>query len=334
MIINGVRYPRLRKQGNAFYYDRGGKPRRWEPLGSHEAKALKRYRDIADEPTPAAGSIDQMLKETIEALEKKVAKGEMAAGTLVNYRSYRKHLAATFADPETNRSHPPEVLSQADILRYLNTCPRMTFRNEVGLLSLAYAHWMEQGRLTFNPCFGVRTKRKGSLRKRLFRPAELQAIIDKADERLAVAIELAYATGLRIGDCCRLRWADLAGIFELQKTRAPQTIESSDALEAILARARALQARVASLHVLCDRRGRRWRTGTLRNHWDDACAAAGVGDAHFHDIRATAITEMERQHGQEAARLFAGHKDIRTTMTYLRDRRPNIIRPLARRAST
>jgi integrase len=59
-----------------------------------------------------------------------------------------------------------------------------------------------------------------------------------------------------------------------------------------------------------------------------------VADAHFHDIRASAGTEVERRHGQEAARLFLGHKDIRTTMVYLRDRRPNVVRPLARKAST
>ena len=322
MILNGVKYPRLRKQGNAFYYDHGGKPRHWEPLGPDEARALKRYKALADAPKPREGTVDRMLEQTIEAL-----RGKVADGTLENYKGFRKHLAAVF-DPD------PTLISQADVLRYLRTCPRMSFRGEIAFLSQGFVLWMDEGRLDFNPCFGVKIKRKGSKRTRLLLAAEIDAIVAKADERLAVAIELAYATGLRIGDLCALRWATVQGIFRLQKTDAPTAIEGSAVLDTILARARALQARVGSLYVLCNRRGRKWLPGTLRDHWDAACVAAGVDDAHFHDLRAAAATEVKRRYGQEAAQEFLGHKDARTTLIYLRDRQPNVVRPLARNAST
>lgn len=191
---------------------------------------------------------------------------------------------------------------------------------------------VDDGRLTFNPCFGVRIRRKTSKRDRLLLAAEIDAIVGRADERLAVAIELAYATGLRIGDLCALRWQTIDGIVETQKTGARQSYESTDALAAILTRARAPQARVGSLYVLCDRRGRKWKPDTLRGHWNAACEAAGVTDAHFHDLRAAAGTEVERLYGQEAARVFLGHKDVRTTLIYLRGLRVNRIRPLQRKA--
>lgn len=312
---------RLRKRGRAYYFDHGGKPRRWEHLGTDEARALKRYAELIAAPKPLPDTVDQMLADCIAGMAAKVK-----PGTLANYKSFRKHLAAVFRDPRE--------ITQGDVLRYMRLCPRKSFRGEIALLSMAYVGWMDRGKLEFNPCFGVRIDRKGSRRTRLLTGAEIEAVIARADERLAVAIELAYATGLRISDVCRLRWSDVSQVFRLQKTNAPTEIEASDVLAPILARAKALQARVASLYVLCNRRGRQWQTGTLRDYWDRACEAAGIADAHFHDLRAAAGTEVERQFGQEAARQFLGHRDIRTTMVYLRDRRANVVRPLARRAST
>lgn len=311
--------PRLRRRGARYYFDHGGKPRRWEPLGTVESRVLARYRELMAAPKPSPGTVDQMLAEAIEDLRPKVT-----AGTLANYRGYRKHLAAVF--------HDPEAVDQADVLRYLKLCPRKSFRGEVALLSQAYALWMDAGRLRFNPCFGVKIRRAGSKRTRLLTWSEVDLIVAKADERLAVAIELAVALGLRISDCCALRWRDVDEYLDTQKTGRRLAWERSDGLDAILARARALQARVGSLHVLCNRRGRRWLPGTLRDHWDLATAAAGVQDAHFHDLRAAAATEIERRHGREAAQHFLGHKSAATTEGYLRDKRVNVVRPLARKA--
>jgi integrase len=318
--------PRLRAKRHrdstvSYWFDHGGKPRRWEPLGKIEAVVQKRYDELIAQPKPLPGTVNLMLAECLVAL-----RGKVKPNTLSNYTGYRKHLAAVF-DPD------PTKITQADVLKYLRLCPRMTFRNEIGFLSLAFVNWMDEGRLDFNPCFGVRIKRKGSKRTRLLLPAELEAIIAQGDERLNVAIELAYATGLRIGDLCSLRWSDLSGIVKTQKTGVPLEIESTDEFGAILARAKALQTRVGSLYVLCDRRGRQRKQGWVRDHWNDACAAAGVKDAHFHDIRAAAGTEVERLYGEKAAQNFLGHKDARTTMVYLRGLRVNVVRPLTRKAS-
>jgi integrase len=314
------RVRRHRDGSRSFWFDQGGTPRRWQLLGHDEAKAIAAYERIVAKPKPEPGTVDQMLADAIEAM-----RGKVKPGTLVNYGSYRKHLAAVFIDP-------PETITQADVLKYLRLCPRWTFRNEIGLLSLSFVHWMNEGRLDFNPCFGVRIKRKGSKRDRLLAAGEIQAIIDAADERTAIAIELGYATGLRIADLCALRWADLAGTVETQKTGARLEIEASDVLTPILARARASQARVASLYVLCARGGRRWSTEALRDHWNKAVKAAEVPNAHFHDLRAAAATAIEREQGQAAAQQFLGHRDARTTLVYLRGLRVNVVRPLARKA--
>lgn len=315
-----LKLPKLRWKGGVAWFDHGGKPRRWERLGTDPAEIQRKY-DLLIADRPAAGTVDAMLADCLEAMRARVA-----PGTLANYRSYRKRLADVFRCA----ADAPEM-NQAAIRTYLKTCKRMTFRNEIGFLSLAYQNWMDEGRLVFNPCYGVKVKRKGSKRTRLLTWREIDLIIAAADERLAVAIELAIALGLRISDCCALRWRDLEDYLDTQKTDRRMAWRTTDELQAILARAKSLQGRVASLYVLCGRAGRPWKPGTLRDHWDRAVAKAGIQDAHFHDLRAAAATEVERLHGKAAARDFLGHQDERTTETYLRDRRVNVVTPLARR---
>lgn len=313
--------PNLRWKGGAGYYDHGGKPRRWEHLGDVERVVLDRWQRIHESAKPEHGTCDKMVAEYLDH-----PRAPLAKGTVSNYRTFRGHLSAVFGPLE------PHVVTQRDIVRYLRACPRKTARGEIALFSLAFAYWMEQDRLDFNPCFGVRIKLPPSRRKRHLKPGEIDAIIGKADERLAVAIELAYATGLRIGDLCKVRWDDFADVVDTQKTGARQRYTITDEIRPLLDRCRALQARVASLYVLCNRGGRQWKDGALRNRWIAACKAAGVEDAHFHDLRAAAGTEVDRQHGTKAAQLFLGHRDPRTTEVYLRDKRANVVTPLKRKA--
>jgi len=225
----------------------------------------------------------------------------------------------------------PADVTQAMILNYLDVCPRTSFRGEIALLSAAYKLWMRKGRLSFNPCFGVRSDRAGSRRDRLLSDVEIDAIVAAAPERIAVAIELAYATGLRISDLCALRWSDIADGVRTIKTGARQSFERTPDLDAILDRARALQAKVGSMYILCARAGRQWTTDGLRRRWNAACAAACVQNAHFHDLRAKGGTDVDRDLGRDAAQKFLGHRHAQTTDVYLRDKRANVVRPLIRR---
>lgn len=311
----------LRWRGRRAYYVTAPPQRRWIALGSNPAVIRRRYDALELERHAAPRTVDAMLAEYIAA-----PRAPLALGTLRNYRVYRGHLAGVFGPLE------PDTITQADIVRYLRTCKRKTARGEIGLLSLAFVGWMDQGRLDSNPCFGVRVKLPASRRSRLLADAEIDAAIGRADERLAVAIEIAYATGLRIGHLCRLRWAELGAGTATDKVQGVRlAFTSTPAFEALLDRARALQRHVASLYVLCDRRGRPWKPGTLRRHWQAACAACTppVADAHFHDLRAAGATALERAGGDPQR--FLGHKQRGTTEVYLRDRRVASVVPLTRR---
>ena len=49
------KYPGLRRRHAAYYFDCGGKPRRWIALGSDEAVAMRRYAELAaaNRPVPS-----------------------------------------------------------------------------------------------------------------------------------------------------------------------------------------------------------------------------------------------------------------------------------------
>lgn len=318
-----MKLPHLRLVGKAWYFDHGGKPRRWESLGSNEAVAMKRYRVLLAARLTTEGTVDSMLREHIEALP-----GTVTASTLAMYRIWRRHLSGVFGHQK------PDELTQADIVQYLEECARSSFRGEISLLSAAYWRWIRQRKVAFNPCAGVRTTRKRSKRSRLLDEGELDQIIEVADERITVAVELAFATGLRISDLCALRWSDFdtGGHVKTRKTGARQAFQHTEGLDAVLTRARALQARVASPFVLCDASGQPHSRNSLGRRFRLAAKKAGVPDVQFRDLRAAAATARDQEEGETGAQAFLGHTDARTTRIYLRGRRVNTVRPVTRKS--
>jgi integrase len=320
-------FPKLRRKGNAYYYDTQSKaPRRWIALGSDPVVAVERYKRL-DSAKGRAGSIDRMVAEYLAyldgggrgALGRPVSKSSLRA-----YRIWSVHLSGVFGDMA------PEVLTQGDVARYLADCARTTARNEIAVLSGAYGHAMLHGGLTFNPCAGIKSNRPRSRRQRYLQDGELAAIRAKASPILQVAIDLAYLTGLRVSDLIPLRWGDFTSesVIENRKTGARQRFRLTDDLRGVLAAAKALQGRVASLYVL-SHRGAPLKQRTLGNWWAAACRAASVEDAHWHDIRAKAGTDADEA-GQNAQRLL-GHADARTTAGYLRSKRVVEVEPVRRR---
>jgi len=339
MIINGVNYPGLRLRGRMYSFDEcnGDGKRRWITLGTDQAKAIAEYtkRRAAkpaartDDAVDETHLIGRMLADAIEYLRLKGGhdgKGCTAA-TLLNYKSMAKNVEDVF------RCHPRDI-TQADVMRYLEDCERMSFRGEIALLSTGYRVWMRDRKhgIESNPCFGVTCDRKGSKRTRLLTDDEVQRIIAAADERTAVAIELAILTGFRISDLVSLRWRDIESYIDTQKTGERLQLERTPELDAILARAKALQSRVASMFVLCNARGaQQFTTGALRLRWEKAVEKAKVADAHFHDLRAYAATGVFAEHGIDATQQFLGHRAQATTERYVRGLRPRTVRSFVRR---
>jgi len=73
------------------------------------------------------------------------------------------------------------------------------------------------------------------------------------------------------------------------------TVEWSPELRAAVEAATQLHGKIRALTLLHNRRGKTPDYRTIKLQWDKACTAAGVPDAHIHDLRAKALTDAKRQ---------------------------------------
>jgi integrase len=324
-----MKRPGLRRKGRAWYYDAGGKPRRWVPLGSNEATAIREYDKLANRRS--SGTVGRMLQDFILHLRLGGA-GPMghsvSPATLSQYDGWQTHLQRVFG------AMRPDEVTQADVLLYLVKCPRTSARGEIGLLSGAYRFAMLEQRITFNPCIGVRPGTPRARRDRYLTHAEYDAIYRAGTPRLRLWLDLAYVLALRVDDVCSLRWDQFedGDAVRTQKTGARQRFVLADDLRAILNEARALHGKVVGMYVIPGYQGNRIDRQTAGRWFRAAAKAGGIEDARPQDIRAKAATDRDAEQEGAATRLL-GHQNPQTTRTYLRGKKVRLVEPMKRRGT-
>jgi len=198
-----------------------------------------------------------------------------------------------------------------------------TVRKEMTIIrSVLESARRDWGMLDVNPISDVKRPPAPPDRKRLFTDAELKAIIEALgfdgivetlQHQVAVALLLAFETGMRAGEMVGLTW----GLVDLTKryvrlldtkngdaryvplsTRAVELLQCMQGLDAVSV----FTVTSASLDALF-RKAR------------DKC---GIENLHFHDSRANAITALATKlEVLDLARMI-GHRDIRQLLTYYR----------------
>ena len=294
---------------------------RWTPLGKHYGEALREWARLEAVPEVAATIGDALSAYLIDEL------GGLKPTTQAEYRRMSGTLRAWCG---TQRL---DDLQSSDVAGYLRRrSAKVQGNREMALLSSVYAYAMAMGWANANPCRGVRRNRERA-RTRLPTAAELSACTLAARPMLRAMIEFTLATALRAADLVALDIAalDTSGIaVQTSKTGAALVFEWTDELRAILAPA---IGRRQLGPVFLTVRGRRWTTSGLDTMWGRLRAKVGIADLHWHDLRAWALTEIDRQRGRDAAAAFAAHKSKATTDVYLRDRSATVLVPLGVRAA-
>jgi integrase len=198
-----------------------------------------------------------------------------------------------------------------------------TVRKEMTIIrSVLESARRDWGMLDVNPIADVKRPPAPPDRKRLFTDAELKAIIqalgfdgvvETLQHQVAVALLLAFETGMRAGEMVALTWSlvDLTKRYvRLLDTKngdsryVPLSTRAVELLQCMhgLDKVRVFPVTPASLDALF-RKAR------------DKC---GIENLHFHDSRANAITMLATKlEVLDLARMI-GHRDIRQLMTYYR----------------
>jgi integrase len=293
------------KHGAYWYVKRG----KWTRLAADLSDALEAYARIIDSPS---GTMPALIDDALVQIKSKVK-----ASTFKQYEAAARKLKKAFVEFAPQQVQPRHVaafkLGMAKTPNMANRC--------LSVLRQAFDYALEAQVIDSNPAVGVR-RHKERKRDRLITADEYEAIYAKAGPRLQIIMDLLIRTGQRITAVLRIMRSDLTddGIrFPKHKTDGKGTVKWTPELRAVVDRALALHGKVSYMTLLFNRRRKAPDYRSVRDQWEAACKAAGVADAHIHDLRAVAGTTAEEQGLNPQALLM--HSSPQNTQRYLRSKK-------------
>jgi len=194
-----------------------------------------------------------------------------------------------------------------------------TIQNELAALKRMFTLAHRAGKVPSRPPFPsikVRNTRSG-----FFEEDQLQAVLERLPEAIRAMVEFAYLTGWRIGEVRRLTWRQVdfkAAVVRLEPGTTKNDegrifpFEASPELADLLAHQRSATTVVERetgqiVPWVFHRRGRPIQS--FHDIWRKACREAGCPGRYVHDLRRTAVREMERAGvPRSVAMKLSGHK--------------------------
>ena len=304
----------------------------------------------------AAQVADDRMPAVIAAWQRDVMPRH-APKTQVDDKHMCQVIAESFAEFRAGDVQAPDV---ADFLAPLRARPR-SHNAYRGQLREILRYSIELGYRTSNPCDHIRTMPTPA-RTRYLTDSELRRIKvgglygddgkrTRSGQMLAALVDVAYLTGQRISDLLALRWqrdpdnpdvphvTDAGLRFRPEKTRkstgAAVIITWTPRLRDAIDRIRRLQAerlvkrrasqRLVSGYLFTGQDGKELGYWGASSMWRRAVKRAGVCDAHFHDLRAKALTDKDARDGRREANQMGAHTTEAQTADYIRSRTVNEI---------
>lgn len=159
----------------------------------------------------------------------------------------------------------------------------------------------------------------------------------RAGHTLCTFIDMAYLTGQRFGDLLALRWTEIRKdgiLFKPRKTedstQVEVLIEWTPKLRSVIARCKNPppqpttkgKAKPVSLtHVFTTLKGQPYTYDGASTAWTRARDRAKVKNAHFHDLRAKALTDVDEKRDIKDAQGMGGHSTQTQTAEYIRHKK-------------
>lgn len=315
--------PHLYRKGNRYYYDAGGKPRKWIALGADLNEARRKWAELEGrEEDPA----DRTFAVVARRYEREVFPLK-APRTQKDNTKQLPRLLAVFGEM------PVDEITPADVREYLDCRgeqAQVQANRERALLShiLNYARaWGYMS--TANPCAGIKGFRESG-RDRYVTDAEFDAVCAVAHPTVADAMTLALLTGQRPADVLKMRRSDVQeGALHVAQNKTGKRIAIALTGELATLVARLLTHPKQSAYLLCNEDGSAIATHQLRQRFEKARTDAGV-NFQFRDIRAKAGTDASSYGGMDHAQKLLGHKHVTMTQHYVRSRMGERVEPLRR----
>lgn len=289
VLLKGV--TKVNAKGRVYRYAWRGGPRLTGEPGSPEF--MRSYNEaLESRRTP-----DSARFRSLVTLYK--ASGDykkLAESTKRQWGPWTDRIGIYFGDLRIAQFDRPEKIRPV-IRRWRNQfadTPR-TADYAMQVLSRILSHAVDPlGKIAGNPCEGIKQLYRVDRSETIWTDAEIMQLKQTCTAEVALAIDLAAHTGLRLGDLLRLSWSHVEADAIVVTTgksrhRRQAIIPLYDGLRELLAR---IPKR--STTILTNRRRRPWKSNGLGTAFNRAKIAAGMQDRdlHFHDLRGTAVTKF------------------------------------------
>lgn len=281
---HNLHLPRGMSLERGAYYLRTSTKR--TPLGRDFAAAMATYGRLMHahwQGTTVGDVLKRYLQEVVPL---------KSQTTQVDEKRAIARLVAVFGDMRPSDLTPQHAYQYLDRRR----AAPIASRHEVALLRAALNKAIRWGAIDRNPITGVELPAVPK-RTRYVTDAELAAARELASERLRVAVDLAYLTGLRQGDVLGLTRASLTdeGIeVTASKTGKAMVITWTDELREVVKRAKALPPQLPGQWLVRTREGERYTPSGFASLWQALMRrvkAAGGEPFQFKDIRAKTASD-------------------------------------------
>jgi len=320
-------------RGNYVYQPKSGGKIILCPLNAGKLAVLKRHEQ-------EQGRVDNgvFFESIINEFYASDTFQELAVRTRKDYLAYGVVLSQVFGKMR------PNVISQHHVFSFMEWRAKTAGMEQAKRTGNAYepanqtanknkaclqsmCSWaLQRGKLKQNPCVGVK-KLKTKARDRYINDFEYQAIYNVAPLPCRVAMEISYLCMARIGDVMRLTVREVRenGLYiEQGKTGKKQIKLWSDRLLAAIEAARNLPIKtsIKTMFLISKPNGSVYSIRAIQSQYADACIAAGVIDATFHDLKAKGVSDFEGTLADKQN--AAGHTTAAQTATY--DRKIKTVR--------
>jgi len=319
---------KVSKKGTTYYYYDHGyddqKKRHWEPLGSDLKTAKIKWAQIESTESPHK-------QGTLAALADHYITHDMAHLSPKTQQERIRHaerLTRVFGHLSLDDIRPVHVAQYLDA-----RTAKVAANREITLLSSMYRLAIRRGLCDLNPCLNVQ-RNKERPRDRYIEDHEFVAVRGYARPLVRFVMDLAYLTAMRLGDLLNLNLDQLEedGIrMEQRKTKKKLLIQWTPELQKTVNQLKQLRPKTAGFYLICNRRGEGYTASGFKSMWQKTIRGAhesGVIQKRFtfHDIRAKAGTDADDL-GQNAQKLL-GHTTAKQTVTYLRSKKTDVVKPV------
>jgi integrase len=113
---------------------------------------------------------------------------------------------------------PKDIADFRDHRQSLGLAPA-TLNLDVAILSSAFNGALRQGHISVNPCLAIEKLKNKPMRKGVFTPEQITALLKTAQGDWRGLILLAFYTGQRLLDCANLRWRDVDLVSDIKTVR-------------------------------------------------------------------------------------------------------------------